>query len=592
LATDKQEQALTLYQQASALLAEGKLIEAEALAKQATDYVIADGTIITNQRNLFLYHRVGRKTQLESESVGDENVYAPNVLLAQIAQHKALILAQSRARMKRLAPPVLALRDISVIDEDRDGILAALEHGTLRFTLTNTGQSRAEDLKFSIDAHDLDLAITGLTLKRNSLDPGQSLTHTVNFSIPQQVRTAQANLVLRVGEKDGLGEVLGEPVVLSLRSYFAPILHIDHVASLSQPILPHVPATQVFTLTNRGMQTAFDVALSLDFAYADRVRVIDDLDITSIRQLKPNESRTFSFTVEPTATAKVGQGLGIQLLHLARGRKQQRISTDLFLSHSSQMASRSSNQLLAAVNSFTFARQAKTPSNAVALIMDFSRQNLAQPKNSGFMQQFLQQDAGLKASNILLLKPLEANATEVLHLLDQPLQQRIAAAKPDLLWVYVVATGEFNQANQEASVQSLVGEQTSNLSVSALLEAIAQLSLLPTVVVIESNFRYRGQAAGVEHAPWAYLSQALVPKIPANMQVLFATQAGQATTAIPRLQTGSFTFAVVEQLQQALHRQPLSAALVSQTMASISQRCQQLSEALYHYQQRPLLLAN
>ena len=594
-ASSSNELALTLFQQAQQSFDKGHLRESETLAKRAIEIVAADGNIKTNLRNLYNYKRLGRKSAMTSQTYGDDNTYSPNQLLSRITSRKQAIVAKSQQRSKRLYPPRLLVRSNTVSDEDGNDMLSALEHGVLRISLVNAGKGVAENIKITIDDDGLGLQNPHLKQHIKSMQPGQEIVLSYTFSMPEDLKGSRNKILLNISEQDGLGEVHNHPIELRTRRYFAPVLAIEHIAKPESVIVANKRTTSHFKITNIGKETAFDVSLALNFGYTSRVRLLHDLDMNFIPFLTPGESRTVSFTIEPTSEAITEESLGVAITHSVRGREALEYQTPLFLTIKTAQRTPATRQFLSHLSRFEFTRNSADKSNNVALIIDLNKNQYgAQFNNITFMQDFFAKSAGIPAKRIIMATSPDAahQNNDNQYDLAPWLVKKIKTLNPSLLMVYVNGSGQFDFQSQQASLHLPDSRRAKYLPLQHLVSNISALTFAPVTLFIETDLLQTQHKTEFKHAPIVYMTQDLLPSLPNNMQLAVATQAGQASSHFGEKAVGTFTFALAETLDKALQLSPLNNLTLTLAMAPIQRRTSEISQQLHAYQQRPSLQLN
>ena len=600
---DADEDALALFQQAQEAFESGDLVGAKELSLRAISLYPNDGIVITNKRYRFKQVKYGRKVELIKELTGDRHTYTPRLLLNQIETiYKKNRLSQALEAKHRL-PPQLNITYVLLDDEDNDGRLSALEKGRILLAISNHGQHIAQDVNLNVDDTQFDNLLSSSNTSLGDIGVGQTRQTIVYLQPGREIKQHQSTMYVSLKEKDRLGEVHNYPILIETRPYFAPILHLEHLPIKSDGIVHGLSSTQFFKITNKGLEAAYDIALSPAFEKYHALRLINMPDLSNAPYLKVGESLEFQVTLAATQDAIEGKTLGLAFELSARGLAPNVVRADLMMGNSAIYSQRQRSASLQALRApiqidsaersknivfdianFKHVSTQKRAESSAAIILNLSDAKAKQGQNAAFIKTSFLQAVGINKQNLLITNDWDIDA----------IKQHIGDKAFDELLVYINTQGQYQLHTQTANVQA--PKQWYELN--TVLHELSNLTTGNIVVFIEAGFNSQHESFTDAQAPLhskIYAQQALITSqsLPPNLHIIAATQATQLSHSITQHQVGAFTFAVAEYFNQNAGQNSYQSGAFEQAQNiqtlfdNIQARTNELSEYLEGVSQMP-----
>ena len=329
------DEAHALYLKAKDALAEGRLVDAERLAKQAIALVDVHGQIPLKAIPMKRYIR--EKRQTVTTIAGTYVNYYPRQILADVEKGYKAVADIEKLRMKQAEPPKLNIV-ITLLDQSGDGELQAYESGTVRISLKNVGKGLAEDTELRVSIGDF---VTTTEFNMGDVALGQKVEQDLTFKVPKDIDNGRINIVAKVTEKDGFSAQ--ERIRVRSQSMLPPRLQIVPHLEFSEDIIPGRDARTMFMVTNIGSQPIFNVSIK-GVPNDNKTLRIHDISSESIPMLQPGKSTSFALRFAVTEAAEPGMTLPLFVQVNSAGFEGEYINPRLVVSqtqyqHNAQWAS-------------------------------------------------------------------------------------------------------------------------------------------------------------------------------------------------------------------------------------------------------------
>lgn len=534
------ETALTYYHEALEAFDNDELAKAEQLAHKATSYIPSDGIIKTNTREVYTRVLIGRRTVREVKKYGDPNTYAPNQLLSKIKATKKEQALLAYNQHKKANPPELVIHSLVLKDEDGNNVLTALENGSLSFVIENTGKSLAEKIKINIASTSDHIPLLTEETLIGDLNSGQKILITKNYQAPKSLSTRFNKLHISAKEFDGLGNTKIS-VPIQSRPYFSPIIHSTLLAERSDVITTQKPATLYYEIKNTGAEVARDLTLKLDYAFANAVRLLHNIDSPNISQLKEGETRVIKFTI---LAMEERDDLGLSLKAHYRGSKENGSVLQLSSVNDHNKTRSTANQYLADINNFSLGKVSAVNTNTIGLIIDLENAKYKQVNNTKMMQQLFSHNLNISPENIESYH-WHSKAQWSDYFNHKLISKIKNSPEVQNLHIYISGEGEFNALNNQAALR--IGNDKKSLANKVVLKEwlhkLGELSLLNINVYLEAPF-----LSSEETMSGVVLAQNIVSIAEQNINIYSAALPKQYANAFTRTNTGIFTYALANAL--------------------------------------------
>jgi hypothetical protein len=545
IATNNGAEALRLYKAAEKAFNVDAIGEAQKLVELAIEKRPHDGIIRTNKRTTFKRSFVGRTSNRTVVQYGDPNEYSPNKLAKKIADKKQVVLAFAEKEHKKQYPPQLKIHNFKFFEEDGDETLSALENGSIEFIVENIGESTAEDVFVQIDVLGGSIPDLKQSWNLGNISIGEKVTLSRNFSVPKGINESSSQVRITVDESDGLGTTKSK-YKFATRPYFSPVLKTSLLISRSDQVTLDKPATLYYEIMNTGSETARDVEVSLDFAYADTIRIVNDNDLPRINKLRVGGSRVGSFTLQAINTKKLSLDLGVSLRIQYRGKKASNIPLLLSAVKGRNSQRNIVNQYLSKISNEKEVKQGQEKKlfsisdNDTFLLIDI--QGGSRPKqanNLALMQETLQE--GLSINPKRIHQFTWHKMSQWRSFFNEEFPKLMTAKSDSSLHIYIAGIGHVNHLTHQASLQIHNTEKRKyqNIAITAWLKKLAQRHLGNINIYLESSFE-----SDEVKAPHFIVKQPLLFNVPNKVNVFSATLPKQSTHAFTLKNVGLFSYAL------------------------------------------------
>lgn len=530
-----QATALALYQQAEQQFEQGDLAAAQTLANKAKQLHNNDGIILTNKRHEYIMQKVGRSFQRTTQVYGDKNSYQPNQLLRLIQAEKQAQLALAQKQNKQLNPPNLVFSDIQLVDEDNDHVFSALEHGVMKITVKNIGNSTAEAVTLAV--HTGNINIKGLTgeQKIGNLISGAQQELKLTFTLPKSLPNNFNNIMLKVNEKDGLGE-FQQQVSIDSQVYFSPVFSVTYLPTQSETITKLQQAKVNFAITNKGLATARDVKLALNFSKRNQVNIAQNIDVNTLT-LKPGEIRKFSFSLQAQDHVTTGQDLGLMLDINHRGNEPVSTHLPLMAYQSNQKNGLQANRLLAQFNQINQHKLSGLQTQHQVIALNLSPQRLV---NQHSVQYFIK---NLLASTDL---PQQAVTQAEVHTIAQLNNVLKGADTLNNRQLHLFISGQGQ--HQIAQGENLLTLSEGALPMTTLITQLKRLSFNNINLYLDVDF-----ISDEPNVSGWYLAQPVITPVPAHINIFSAALPKQKSLYLKGEQLSLFTKVLTQGLTGAIN---------------------------------------
>lgn len=529
------ERALEYYQQAKLALSDGRLNDAERLAKEAISIVTIDRKLPINVRKRYSFVRVGRKLKRQESKTADYKHYAPNWILDEIEKIRKQQFAQSVLVAKRRNPPKLVFEDIRVTDEDNDQTLSALERGRLTFTVLNVGKSTAENVSLKFEVGGTALVDFPKSASIGNLEVGARYYFSQTFSLSKDAPSGEKGIYLSAQEKHGLGEIHEHLIVIQTRPRFTPQLRIQQLSAQSEVIYPYQPATLRYEIVNHGMDTVWDIDLSLNPSLAGKVHILNDIDLQHIPQLRVGERRIFTFTIEPTHSVAVGHSLGIDIVADSRGEASYRQYLALTVTGAKRVSASDKNKLLALRRPVSIPAVTRSDESVAVIISGIATPKPGQLNNIKSAKRMFQQQLGIKADRMLL--PALSSMSGWRHFFEVTLSEALDAHAGSELHIYVDTEGYWDAVNDTLWLHMNPSDKHAfEIELTDWLAQIARLPAKHINVYLEAPFTQGNGALPL------MVNQSLITSPYSKVTLYSAATKGELALSDVHSGTGIFTY--------------------------------------------------
>lgn len=487
---NKANEAYEIYTQAQKALDEGRLVDAERLAKAAIAKHPKEGGIKIGATKTFVFDRHTRQTR--EVVIGQHRDYLPSEIVQSVVNARAANANLVRISAKQAHPPKLNL-SLRINDQSGEGIVHAYEQLELTLTVKNEGESSAEALKGYLFIQNMNMRFP-FTL--DVLSAGREHVVTQTLTVPHDVSNRTTTIQVEVLERDGFD--VKQTFSAKTRAFRIPRYTLTSLDTTGNHIVPGRQARTVFKITNTGKDPLFDVHL-VPGVNDTRALKVAQAKTDSIDMLLPGQSNVVILDYHVTQALGPNQKLPLLMQLNTYGYEGKLSATNLYTT------------AIEYANDAQWAQLKRDQHNSEHILMPLAKTLLLCVETAKTQQQDnceqLQSNVGKawrEYGHQFAIKTL--SYTKILNYLTQ-IRSTLDEHDVKQLIVYV--------ASAESNVNGQTLMLTKALSLSEFSRRLSKLFDGPMQLWLETSFSGRSNPLSVAIMP-------NINKLPANMQLVVA----------------------------------------------------------------------